>query len=94
MNLGLRMKLAACAAVLAVPFVGAFAPAKLQAAPASYAFVAASHRSPQPLFLSHILAITDVLNQCGPGTQDPHGGFIHCPLLAPLETSPSNLNLY
>ena len=81
-------------AALALPVAGAFMPSQVHAAPANGTYQQASHERPTPYFFMHILAITDVLNQCGSGTQNPQGGVIHCPLLAPQETSASALSLY
>lgn len=64
-------------AALALPMLAAYAPAPIIAAPVATTMAAAKPQ-PRPLFLSHILAITDVLNQCGNPTESD---IMHCPLV-------------
>lgn len=86
-----RASLALAAAAIAFPIAGAFAPTQLQAAPASGSYQPGVAKV-QPMFLKHILAITDVLNQCGknPGSNP----LVSCPLIAPRKTAVSGLRLY
>jgi len=69
---------AVLAAAFAMPLASAFVPTKIVATPISGSHAKKGSPRPQPRFLSHILAITDVLNQCGAPSQSD---ILQCPLV-------------
>jgi hypothetical protein len=72
------VRTAAIAAALAMPILSAYTPSKIVATPTADSRSSTGSPRPQPQFLSHILAITDVLNQCGNPSQSD---ILQCPLV-------------
>jgi hypothetical protein len=66
------------AAALVMPLASAYVPSKIVATPTADSRSTNGSPRPQPQFLSHILAITDVLNQCGNPSQSD---ILQCPLV-------------
>jgi hypothetical protein len=84
------VRAAAVALALATPVISAYTPTTIVAKTVS-AQASISLPKPQALFLSHILAITDVLNQCGNPSQSD---VLQCPLVQYRSPGATELKLW